>query len=154
MVQFPLVPIKVGPAHRQWSIAAKELPPILLAAATWGKGWKGVVVLFQCDNKAVVAVLQSRYSCDPTLMHLLRCLFFMEAKYQFQCMAQHVQGRLNVAADALSRNHLSTFFSQLPAADPHPSPLSPSMVDQLTDVMATWTSQPWTRHFTTIVARE
>ena len=137
-----------------WSIAAKELLPILLAAATWGKGWKGALVLFQCDNKAVIAVLQNRYSCDPTLMHLLRCLFFMEAKDQFQSTAQHVQGRLNVAADAQSHNHLSTFFSQLPAADPHPSPLSPSMVDQLTDVTATWTSQPWTRRFTTIVARE
>ena len=137
-----------------WSIAAKELLPILLASATWGKDWKGALVLFQCDNQAVVAVLQSRYSRDPTLMHLLRCLFFMEAKYQFQSMAQHVQGCLNVAADALSRNHLSTFFLQLPAADPHPSPVSPGMVDQLTDMTATWTSQPWTRHFATTVARE
>ena len=57
-----------------WSIAAKELLPILLAAGTWGKNWKGALVLFQRDNQAVVAVLRSRYSHDSTLMHLLRCL--------------------------------------------------------------------------------
>ena len=38
-------------------IAAKELLPILTAAAVWGREWKGMKVHFHCDNMAVVMVL-------------------------------------------------------------------------------------------------
>ena len=36
-------------------------------------------VIAQCDNAAVVAVFNSRYSKDKRMMHLLRCVFFAEA---------------------------------------------------------------------------
>ena len=38
------------------NIAVKELIPVLIAAAIWGKEWKGKQVISQCDNQAVVAV--------------------------------------------------------------------------------------------------
>ena len=34
-------------------ITLKELVPIVLAAAIWGKQWNGKTVLAQCDNAAV-----------------------------------------------------------------------------------------------------
>ena len=60
-----------------WSrvhIAAKELVPIVIAAALWGPHWHGSCILFRTDNMAVVEVLRSHSARDPLLMHLLRCL--------------------------------------------------------------------------------
>ena len=39
------------------SISAKELVPIVVAAAIWGPHWSGSHVLFHCDNEAVVTVI-------------------------------------------------------------------------------------------------
>ena len=53
------------------NIATKELIPIVIAIALWGRNWTGQVVQCQCDNSAVVAVIVSRTSKDQDLMHLL-----------------------------------------------------------------------------------
>lgn len=83
----------------QFSIAFKELVPILIAALVWGKGWEGQRVLSFCDNEAVVHMIASRSSENAELMHLLRCLFFIEATWQFTLLARHVRGKENVMAD-------------------------------------------------------
>ena len=57
-------------------IALKELIPIIIAAFVWGSRLRGKQVLCNCDNSAVVSVLNSRTSKDKDLMQLLRCLFF------------------------------------------------------------------------------
>ena len=59
------------------SIAVKEMAPIVLAAAVWGRTWHRSRVCFHCDNAAVVSVIQRRSAKDPTLLHLLRCLYFL-----------------------------------------------------------------------------
>ena len=64
------------------SIATKELIPIILACAAWGRAWQGRQVLCQCDNQVVVACLKSKTSKDKEIMHLLRCLVFVEATHQ------------------------------------------------------------------------
>ncbi|MCG8431273.1 MAG: hypothetical protein MJA29_08890, partial [Candidatus Omnitrophica bacterium] len=56
----------------QKHIAVKELIPILVAAFIWGPLWHGKRVTSNCDNSAVVAVLNSRYSREKHLMQLLR----------------------------------------------------------------------------------
>ena len=61
---------------RSHSIAFLELFPILVAGIVWGKQWENCHVKVLCDNQEVVEVIQSRYSRDDNLMHLLRCLFF------------------------------------------------------------------------------
>ena len=43
------------PGFETENIAAKELFPIVVAAATWGSSWRGQVVCCHCDNQAVVA---------------------------------------------------------------------------------------------------
>ena len=69
------------PVFSNASIAAKELLPIIVAVAMWGPQWVGSSVLCHCDNEGVVAVVKGRYCKDPTLAHMLRCLFFLEAKF-------------------------------------------------------------------------
>ena len=68
------------------SIAPKERFPIVVAAAIWGRAWSKTRVTFRCDNWAVVAALTSRSVRDPSLMHLLRCLFFFEAYYNLSML--------------------------------------------------------------------
>lgn len=46
---------------RLWHIAAKELILIIIAAVIW---WKGSKVVAQCDNAAVVEVINKRYCQD------------------------------------------------------------------------------------------
>ena len=59
----------------------KELVTIVMACVVWGQAWRGQVVHVHSDNEAVVAVLNSGYSKDEQLMHLVRCLFFVLAAW-------------------------------------------------------------------------
>ena len=61
------------------SITQKEVLPVVLACAVWGEKWSGQTVQAYCDNEAAVSVLNSSYSQDPQIMHLLHCLFFIKA---------------------------------------------------------------------------
>ena len=98
-----------------FSITIKELLPIMVAAVVWGTRWRAQKVLCHCDNQAVVAVLNSRSSKQPQLMHMLRCLFFVEASYGFELSASYIPTKANDQADDLSRNNLSSFLSKVPA---------------------------------------
>ena len=62
------------------TITVKELLPIVIAAAIWGSRWVGKTIRAQCDNAAIVAVLSSRTSKEVEVMHLLRCLAFLQWK--------------------------------------------------------------------------
>lgn len=50
---------------REQNITVKELLPIVLATALWGPGWSGKTVRAQCDNAAVVAIVNSGSSREP-----------------------------------------------------------------------------------------
>ena len=130
------------------NIATKELIPIVLAAAMWGKAWEGQVVCCRCDNEAVVAVLNRRTCRDQDLMHLLRCLSFFEAMFSFRAIASHISGAQNCLADDLSRNKLPSFLQAVGQATlsrqfKPPQPL----LDMLVNVKPDWTSQVWRRMF-------
>ena len=111
----------------------------------WGKQWHGARVRCWCDNQAAVHAVSSRSCRDPTLMHLLRCLF---SHYQFDLVAAHISGRDNTLADDLSRNVnvLSSFLSKAPQMDPLPSPLLPQIPPLLLD-LTDWTLPRWMRQF-------
>ena len=113
-------------------IAVKELLPIIIAAAIWGHSWGGQQVICRCDNAAVVAIINSRRSRERDLMQLLRCLFFIEAYFQFQLSAVHLPGDQNVQADDLSRNRLSAFHEKVPESSSLPSPIPPTLLQWLT----------------------
>ena len=90
----------------------------------------------RCDNEAVVHVMNSRRACNHALMHLLRCLFYFEAHYNLHLSASHISGTLNLLADDLSHNRLSSFFLQAPYMARMPVPL---LLDQDLD----WSSPAW-----------
>ena len=138
----------------QWSEAATPLPisvkemlPIIMAAATWGAQWHGQLVACYCDNQAVVATLTTRSSKEERLAHLLRCLFYFEARFQFELRGIHIPGAQNQAADALSRNRIDVFFQQVPEADPYPHPIPSRLVEILLSEDIDWLSPLWTEPF-------
>ena len=51
-----LVPAAMARRHGE-CITIKELVPVVLAAAVWGKEWVGQTVQAHCDNAAVVEIL-------------------------------------------------------------------------------------------------
>ena len=136
---------------KQHHIAFKELVAVLLACSVWGRKWHGARVLCRCDNQAAVQCISNRSCRDPSLMHLLRCLFFLEAYFEFELTAIHIPGVHNDLADDLSRDRLSSFLSKAPLADHLPSPVPPGLATLLLDLNQDWTYPSWTRQFITIV---
>ena len=135
----------------QGHIAVKELIPIVIALAVLGKYWCRRRVTCYCDNGAVVAVMRSRCCRDPALMHLLRCMFFFEARFSCKLSVVHISGVLNDRADDLSRNRLSSFFSKVPGADRFSTPIPASLLHLLESSTLDWTSQAWRQQFTAYV---
>ena len=125
------------------SIAAKELLPVIVAAAIWGESWQGSVVLCHCDNMSVVAAVKGGYCKDPAMGHMLRCLFYLEARFSFTLTAEHVAGVENGVADAISRNKLATMFCLSPQMSRVPSTVPHALVGGLI-VSRNWTSEDWT----------
>ena len=85
----------------------KELLPIVIAAAIWGPDWVGKAVLCQCDNEAVVYIINTGTSKDPYVMGLMRCI---TARFDLLLRATHIAGIDNSLADALSRNNFTLLF--------------------------------------------
>ena len=98
--------------------------------------------MFHCDNQAAVAAVRGGYCKDPDMAPMLWCLFFLEAHYDLTVVAVHVPGVNNEAADSVSRNNLSMFFSPIPQADPQQSPAPRAVVDLLTQ-RHPWTDVDW-----------
>ena len=96
------------------------------AVALWRKYWSDQLVCVHVDNISVVQILNSGSSKEPSgvAMHLLHCLAFFSAHFQFAFKALHVPGSCNIIVDMTSRNkHCSLFTQGLPFSLIHaPSP--------------------------------
>jgi len=88
-------------------ITAKELLPIIIAAAIWGAQWANQSVLCRCDNEAVVCIVNTGTSKDLTVMCLMHCLYFIVAKFNMILSTVHLASSANGIAGALSHNQLS-----------------------------------------------
>lgn len=76
---------------------------MVIASHMWGALWLRKHALFRSDNAAVVAILTSRTSKVPALMHLIRDLLLSAVHRGFTFSAVHVLGVQNKVADAISR---------------------------------------------------
>ena len=132
---------------REESIALQELLPIVLACAMWGRQWRNAQCLVHCDNRGVVELVNAGYSRVSQLMHMLRCLFFIRARFQMDVVVFHVPGVENTLADAISRNNLPLLFAQVPAAAYNRTEIPPQLVAMLVECQPDWTSRAWTRLF-------
>jgi len=122
--------------QKDMSIAYKEFFPIVIAADLWGAKWVKLHVLFRSDNEAVVAILNSRTSRVPCIMHLVRHLLSSAACYNFTFAAQHIPGIQNSVADALSRFNWQEFRQLAPMANPHPVPIPKALLWELTSPLS------------------
>ena len=112
-------------------ITFMELVPIVVAAHLWGSAWSRLRVQFLCDNRAVVDILNAGTSKSSDVMHLLRLLTLAACRHNFVFSASHTPGRVNVAADALSRLRLQDFRRLVPEANPLPRLIPPALLGQL-----------------------
>ena len=99
------------------NIKVKELYPIVLALELWGNKLQNKSVMFNCDNEALVFVLNKQSSKDPQIMYLVRRLVLLSLSFDILFKSTHLPGRCNVLSDALSRLQVSKFRSMLPEAD-------------------------------------
>lgn len=125
-------------------ITIKELVPIVLGAAVWGRDWCGLSVRALCDNAAVVSIINWGNSQEREVMHLMRCLAFIQAKCRFSLFASHIKGSNNDLADALSRDNKTYFLSHYPQALSKPTPLPQELLDLTVITKPDWTSAHWT----------
>ena len=86
-------------------------------------------------------------------MHLMRCLTFIVAKYNFVVSAAHIKGIHNDLADALSRNNRSYFLSHYRQAQASPATVSQDLVELLVTAQPDWISPHWTKLLTAIFSR-
>lgn len=135
------------------NIAYLELIPILVAAAIWGESWQGSHVTCFSDNEAVVRIINKTAAKDQTLAHLLCCLSFYTAYFNFTLSAVHIAGANNTAADALSRNDLTSFFRSLPQPNPTPTPVSNETLNLTILEQPDWTSLRWRSLFKATIAK-
>ncbi len=131
-------------------ITVKELIPVVVGAAVWGRHWVGRTVTARSDNMATVTIINSGTCRDPRAMHLLRSLFFIAAHFDFCLRATHIRGIDNGLADALSRDNLTFFLHTVPQANPKPSPIPPAVIEVLLTKKPDWTSTNWQRLFASI----
>ena len=93
-----------------WSIAAKELYPILLAFQMWGSDFEHSCVLIYSDNQSVVHDLNRLDAKDAGVMtSMMRELVLLLLRHDIVIKAEHLPGRINRGPDLLSRGRLSSF---------------------------------------------
>ena len=96
------------------SIAFQELYPIVIAAILWGHLWSRKRLLFHCDNKSTVYVLNKGNSHCPDIMKLMRRLVLLAGQHSFSYRAVHIPGDKNCLADSLSRLQIARFHRLAP----------------------------------------
>ena len=110
------------------SIALKELLPIKVAAAVWGPQWSGSFILCHSDNTAAVAQVNKLHAADSLSAHLLRCLAYFQALFDFRMHATHIPGKDNTAADDLSRDRARRFLANCASELPSPTQVPPELL--------------------------
>ena len=113
------------------NIAVLELLPIVMACHVWGSEWTRKKIQFDTDNSAVVAALNSGLPRDPCLAFLVRELNFLAIIHSFCFKATHLPGKLNDAADALSRMDFPKFRRLRPEAEASPTPIPDDLFSDL-----------------------
>lgn len=121
-----------GEWNKQWAsqnITVQELYPIVLAVETWGMCMQNKSICFHTDNEALVHILNKMTSKDKNIMYLIRRLVLVALNYNILFSSQHIQGKLNIASDALSRLQIDKFLQLVPEAEQIPAsiPLLPKL---------------------------
>ena len=141
------LPWSLCPVWTNTHISVKELLPIVIACAIWGREMAESHIRAVCDNAAVVVMINKRTSSNSAAMHLLRCLYFICSKFHITLTSEHVAGTLNKAADALSRDNVEGFLQEVSSASSTPSAISSSLMEILIHRRPNWLSAEWSAAF-------
>ena len=95
----------------------QKLLPIVIAAAIRGTGWASKSILCRCDNEAVVSIINSGTCKDPIVMCLIRCLYFIAAKFNLLIPTVHLAGCAKGLPDTLTRDIRPHFLTNRPQAN-------------------------------------
>ena len=80
---------------------------------------------------AAVAYVNKLYTKDPLPTHLIQCLAYFQALFDFRIRAVHISGHLNVGANDLSRGQQPSFELTHPRLlSPHRSVRTPQSPPQ------------------------
>ena len=104
----------------QSSMALLELYPLVLSAHLWGSEWFRKRIMFQCDNKATVYIINKKRSACPLIMKLMRKFTIDAAIRNFDYKATWLSTKANILSDAFSRGNISLFQDLAPSAAPMP----------------------------------
>ncbi|XP_053376811.1 uncharacterized protein LOC128547723 [Mercenaria mercenaria] len=103
-------------------ITALELFPILVSLHIWGSQFQNKKIKFNCDNMAVVHIINTMTSRSDNVMCILRLLTLACLDNNTLIRAQLVEGSKNLICDALSRLQLNRFRDLAPEAELEPCP--------------------------------
>jgi hypothetical protein len=91
------------PALVNASINVLELKMVLEAARRWGAAWQGSHILVRSDNVAAVQAINNGTTRCMELWEIVKDLFWLSVEFNFKLTALHIEGKLNVLSDRLSR---------------------------------------------------
>ena len=114
-----------------------ELVPITLSFFIWGESLRSKKIVLYTDNKALVSVLNKKSCKSARVMKLLRPLVLISMKLDIQFKSFHIEGKHNIAADALSRQQFLKFHQTIPEADGSPMSIPLSFQNLLSSVDVT-----------------
>ena len=106
------------------SIECLELFAVTVAIVLWAKKLENRRVIINCDNQAVVSMINKTVSSCPYCMRLVRIIVLTSLKHNVRFFADYLETSKNVLADSLSRFDFVTFRTFAPASmDKFPVPL-------------------------------
>ena len=123
---------------KEQNITLLEFVPILLAIWCWKNILQNKIVIFHTDNSSLVNIINKQFSEEPFVRTVLRGFVLSLLKYNILAKAEHISGKHNLKADALSRNLFTQFKTLHPAALAQPSPV-PALPTSLISIN-TWTT--------------
>ena len=140
-----MVSVSVAPSNGSITYLSSGDDPSGAVSSSLGSVLDRKVSAIPVYNSAVVALINSGFSKDNSLMHLMPCLIFIMPKYNFVVSAAHIKGVHNGLADALSRDDKAYFLSHYPQARATSASVPPELVELVVTKHPDWTSPHWMR---------
>jgi hypothetical protein len=91
----------------------------------WGHLLANKCVVIHTDNMSLISVINNQTSKETKVMQLVRELVLATLHHNILFQAEHVAGKSNVLADALSRLQIELFHRLHPTARTTPTPVPP-----------------------------
>jgi hypothetical protein len=93
------------PSVSSASINVLELRMILEAVRRWGPRWRGSHIRVRSDNVAAVQAINNGTTRCMELWDIVKEIFWLSIKFDFRLSALHIEGKLNILSDRISRLH-------------------------------------------------